>query len=239
MTTTHTRAPAQPPNGVSGTPITDMSAASRGAPSPETEPAPAIVGPIRRRRLDLVLVAVGAVVAIVLAVAGGLLLWGHNFADDYVGRELSSQNVSFPDAAALQEEGRSDLLGYAGEQVTTGDEAEAYASYIGGHLEGVADGATFADLGGPEREAKAAVQAAIDEGAPPATVDELQATADGISNQRNTLFKGETLRGLLLSTYAWSTIGSIAGIAAIVAYAATAVMAVLVVLGLVHRHRTA
>ena len=79
---------------------------------------------------------------------------------------------------------------------------------------------------------------ATDDGAPQATIDELQATADDISAQRNTLFKGETLRGLLLSTYAWSTIGMIAGIAAIVAFVAAGVMVVLVVLGIVHRQRT-
>jgi hypothetical protein len=68
-------------------------------------------------------------------------------------------------------------------------------------------------------------------------VAELQATADGISNQRNSLFKGETLRGLLLSTYAWSTIGRIAGIAAITAFVAGFAMLVLVILGVVHRQR--
>jgi hypothetical protein len=70
-----------------------------------------------------------------------------------------------------------------------------------------------------------------------AKVDELQATADGITGQRNTLFKGETLRGLLLSAYAWSTVGMIAGIAAIAAFAAAAIMLVLVGLGVVHHRR--
>ena len=123
--------------------------------------------------------------------------------------------------------------------MTTGAEAKAYAGYIGGHLDEIADGATYADLGQPERAARAAVQEAIDDGAPQATIDELQAEADAVSNQRDSLFKGETLRGLLLSTYAWSTIGTIAGIAAVVAFVAAGVLAVLVVLGLVHRHRTA
>ena len=57
------------------------------------------------------------------------------------------------------------------------------------------------------------------------------------ANQRNTLFKGETLRGLLLSAYAWSTVGMIAGIAAIGAFIAAAVMGVLVALGIVHHRR--
>ena len=89
------------------------------------------------------------------------------------------------------------------------------------------------------REAQAAVTAAQDAGQDEATIAELQATADELSGQRDSLFKGETLRGLLLSTFAWSTIGRIAGIAAIVAFVAAGVMLVLVIAGLVHRSRTA
>jgi hypothetical protein len=155
-----------------------------------------------------------------------------------VSDELSSQQIFFPDQAALEEEGRTDLVKYAGEQVTTGGQAEAYASFIGGHLEETAGGLTYAELGGPEREARAAVQAATDEGASESEIAALQADLDEISGQRQTLFRGETLRGLLLSTYAWDTIGRIAGIAAIVCFVAAAVTAVLVVLGIIHRRRT-
>jgi uncharacterized membrane protein len=197
-----------------------------------------VVG-LKRRTIDGILIGLGAVVAVVLFVAGGLLTWGSRFANDYVGKELSSQNIAFPTRAALEEEGRTELLGYADEQVTNGSEAQAYAGYIGHHLDEVADGATYADLGAPERAAKADVQAAQDNGADEATVAELQGKADALTNQRNTLFKGETLRGLLLSTYAWSTIGRIAGIAATVAFVAAVAMVVLVVLGLVHRHKVA
>jgi hypothetical protein len=200
-------------------------------PSP-TQPngtaAPAAGGPvddvitIHRRTVDTLLILAGVVVAAVLVVAGALLTWGSNFAEDYVGDELTAQNIFFPDQAALEEDGRSDLVKYAGEQVTTGAEAEAYASFIDGHLADIAEGAEAQESGADE-----------------ATVAELQATADEISGQRQSLFRGETLRGLLLSTFAWSTIGRIAGIAAIVAFVAAAVMIVLVVLGLIHRRRTA
>lgn len=199
--------------------------------------APVVALP--RRTIDAVLIAFGAVATVVFLVAGGLLTWGANFSDDYVTRELSSQNIVFPSAEQLTTEGRTDLLGFAGENLTTGKGAEAYASYINGHLEEIADGATYADLGTPERAAKAAVTEAKEAGAPQADIDELQAVADGISGQRNTLFKGETLRGLLLSAYAWSTVGTIAGIAAIGAFVAAAVMALLVILGVVHHRRTA
>jgi hypothetical protein len=216
-------------------PVTSTTATPSTTPAvtPAAPPTDAIV--VRRRTIDTILIAAGFVVTAVLAAAGVLLTWGSNFAEDYVSDELTSQHIFFSDAAALQEEGRDDLVEYADEQVTTGREAEAYASFIDGHLDGVADGATYADLGGPEREARAALQEAQDAGADEATIAELQANSDEISGQRQTLFRGETLRGLLLSTFAWSTIGTIAGIAAIFAFVAAGVMAVLVVLGLIHR----
>jgi hypothetical protein len=192
---------------------------------------------LKRRTIDSILIASGAVVTAALLVAGALLTWGSNFAADYVDDELSSQNITFPPAAALEEEGRSDLVKYAGQDVDTGDEAEAYASFINGHLQNIAGGATYADLGTPEREANAAVEAAVADGADEATVAELQATADEISGQRNTLFKGETLRGLLLTAFAWATVGQIAGYAAIGAFVAGGVMLVLALLGLRHHHR--
>ena len=193
---------------------------------------------IRRPTIDTVLITAGLVVTAVLLVAGALLTWGSNFAEDYVHDELSAQNIQFPDLATLQEDNPA-LVGYADAVVDTGPEAEAYAAYIDGHLAGIADGATYADLGGPERQARAALEAAQAAGSDDATVADLQATYDEISGQRNSLFKGETLRGLLLSTFAWSTIGRIAGVAAMVVLVAAAVMLVLVVLGEWHRRRAA
>jgi len=194
---------------------------------------------LKRRTIDSILIGFGVVATAAFVVAGGLLAWGHNFSSDYVGNELSSQNISFPSAADLTEEGRTDLLQYADQQLDTGAEAEAYASFIDGHLQGIADGATYADLGAPESAAKADVTAAIEADQPQAEIDALQAKADVVSGQRNSLFKGETLRGLLLSAYAWSTVGTIAGIAAIGAFIAAGLMAILVALGIVHQRRTA
>jgi hypothetical protein len=226
-----------PPNNDDGTvdePVVDATSTSTPT-SRSTSRDPAVIGPIRRRTIDSVLVAAGIVVALVLVAAGGLLTWGSNFADDYVGDELAAQNIFFPDQAALEEDGRADLVQYAGEQVTTGSEAEAYASFIDGHLAGIADGATYADLGAVQRAATAAVEEAEASGVDEATVSDLQ--ADAVAGQRDSLFKGETLRGLLLSTFAWSTIGRIAGIAAIVAFVAAGAMIVLVGLGIIHRRK--
>jgi len=192
---------------------------------------------LKRRTLDSILISVGAVLTAALFVAGALLTWGSTFASDYVDDELSSQNVVFPPAAALKEEGRNDLVKWADHKVNTGPEAEAYASFIDGHLKGIGQGKTFADLGTAEFAARDAVTAAKEDGSSPAKVADLQAKYDEISGTRNTLFKGETLRGLLLTAFAWSTVGRIAGYAAIGAFVAGAAMLVLVVLGLRHHHK--
>jgi hypothetical protein len=192
---------------------------------------------LHRHTIDGVLVGFGTVFAIVLLVAGGLLTWGHNFSSNYVHDELSSQNISFPDAAALKADGRDDLVEWAGQRLTTGDQAQAYASFIAGHLNKIADGATYADLGAPQTAARDAVTAAKAANQPQATIDALQAQVTTITGQRTSLFTGETLRGLLLSAYAWSTVGMIAGIAAIGAFVAAGIMIVLVALGLVHLRR--
>ncbi len=189
-----------------------------------------------RRTIDKLLIGFGIIAAVVFAVAGGLLTWGANFSNDYVHDELSSQNIFFPDEASLREEGRDDLVKFAGEQVTTGDHAEAYASYIGGHLQEIAGGQTYSEI--DDRGAAEAVEEAEASGASEAEIEELQATADQLRGQRDSLFKGETLRGLLLSSYAWSTIGRIAGIAAWVAYAGAVVLVGLVAAGLVHLRRS-
>jgi hypothetical protein len=188
---------------------------------------------LHRRTVDKLLIAFGVIAAMVLAAVGGLLTWGSTFAGDYVQDELESQNIFFPDEASLAEEGREDLVQYADGQVTTGQEAEAYASYIDGHLQGIADGQTYSQI--DDRGAAQAVVEAEEAGASTEEIAELQATADELRGQRDSLFRGETLRGLLLSTYAWSTVGRIA---AWVAFVGAAVMLALVVAGVLHVKRS-
>ena len=217
---------------------------------PKFPPFEAVVSPdkpikVTRRSIDKFLIGFGVLAAMVFAVAGALLSWGANFSDGYVHDELTAQRITFPTEESLVGEGRDDLVKYAGQPLDSGAKAEAYASYIDGHLANTgakyadegADPLTYAEMGVPERAARAAVTAATEAGAPAEEIAALQAEADQVSNDRNTLFKGETLRGLLLSAFAWSTVGQIAGYAAIGAFVAAALMAVLVVMGVVHYQR--
>ncbi len=192
---------------------------------------------LHRRTIDAVLIAIGSLATVVLLITGALLTWGHNFSADYVRDELTSQHITFPSAEALTADDRSDLLAFAGKPLNDGEGAQAYASYINGHLQNIADGATYADLGTPERAARTALADAVAASAPQAEIDELQATASSVTAQRDSMFRGETLRGLLLSAYAWSTVGRIAGIASIAAFVAAGLMLVLVGLGIMHLRR--
>ena len=130
-------------------------------------PAPVVA--LKRRTIDSILIGFGVVAAVAFVVAGGLLTWGHNFSSDYVTKELSSQNITFPSAEELNAQGRTDLVKFADQRLDTGAEAEAYASFINGHLEGIAGGATYADLGATESAAKADVKAAVAAGEPQAS----------------------------------------------------------------------
>lgn len=222
---------------------------------PVEKPVASDVVVLRRRSIDRVLISLGLLVAIVLAVAGGLLTWGKNFAHDYVHDELSSQKITFPTKEAVDKEIADEQAGnnpkkaenlrnlervaaHAGEALTSGDQAEAYAGYIQTHANHTSEGLSYAEMGTPQRAAQAAVKEAKDAGKPQAEIDALQAEATKITQARETVFKGETLRGLLLSTYAWSTIGRIAGIAAVVAFIAAVLMLILVGAGLVHLGRS-
>ena len=172
-----------------------------------------------RRSLDLVLSISALVVAVVLAIAGVLLVWGGNYANNTVTDQLSAQNISFPaDAAQLPD----DLKSYAGQQVTSGQQAKAYSDLIAAHLTEVADGKTYSEV-------SAAWIASSDD---PTTRD------PALGAQRQTLFMGETLRGMLLNAYAFSVFGTIAIIAAWVSFIAAALLFVLGILGIVHSRRT-
>jgi len=108
---------------------------------------------------------------------------------------------------------------YAGQQLTTGAQAETYADhFIAVHLREIGGGKTYAQL---------SAQAQTNP-----TDTKLAATVD-------TMFKGETLRGLLLNAYAFGTMGTIAGFAAIAAFIGAAIMLLLSGLGLRHSRRLA
>jgi hypothetical protein len=181
---------------------------------------------MRRKTFDALMTTGGLVVAVVLAVAGGLLAWGHSFAQDNVHKQLATQQVFFPDKAAIAEENNPEITRYvtpyAGQQVTNGTQAEVFADhYIAVHLKGVADGKTYSQVSHEWL-----------------SMDPKDPNYEAVAGQRATLFQGETLRGLLLNAYAFGKMAQIAGIAANAAFVGSGLMLLLVGLGAIHTRRT-
>jgi hypothetical protein len=162
-----------------------------------------------------------------------------NFAKNYVRDQLTQQNITFKTADTLTpEEAQAPcLVAHAGQKLTTGKQAECYANeFIGLHVKSTADGQTYADLGGPQSALRAQVAEATKSNDP--KLPELQKQLTDITTQRETLFKGETLRGLLLTSYGFSVFGVKGEQVATVAYIVAALMALLSIAGLVHAFRT-
>jgi hypothetical protein len=176
---------------------------------------------MRRRAFDIILSAFGAVLVVVFLVAGILLTWGYNFANNSVHDQLAAQQIYFPPAgspALASPEIGPYLNQYAGQQLTTGAQAEAYADhFIAVHLSEVANGQTYAQVSAAAQQ---------------------DPTNTQLQGQVATLFKGETLRSMLLNAYAFWKLGQIALYSAIAAFAAALLLLVLTVLGLVHLRRT-
>ena len=172
---------------------------------------------MQRRTLDAILSSVGLMLTIVLLVAGALLTWGYKFADNNVHDQLTAQKIFFPPkgSPALKPAEIGPFLNqYAGEQLTSGKQAQAYADhFIAVHLEEIGGGKTYAQV-------SAAAQA--------------NPTDAQLAAQAQTLFRGETLRGLLLNAYAFWKLGQIAMWGAIACFILAAIMLVLTILGFRH-----
>jgi hypothetical protein len=163
--------------------------------------------------------AVGLFLAVTLIFAGVLALWASNFISNEVHTQLAAQQIYFPAAnsPAVAAPQFAALRQYGGQQLTTGAQAEVYADhFIANHLKVIGGGKTYSQL---SAEAIA------------------QPKNAALAAQVATVFRGETLRGLLLNAYAFGTMGTIAGIAAIGAFIAAAVMLILSGLGLRHARR--
>lgn len=178
---------------------------------------------MRRRLFDVLVSGVGALLTVVLVVAGVLLLVGYNFTNSQVSQQLSQQKITLPtkDSAAfkaLPTEDQNAMAPFAGQLMTNGAQANAYANnFIAVHLNEIGGGKTYSEL-------SAASQA--------------DPTNTKLAGQVDTVFKGTMLRGSLLNAYAFWKIGQIALIAAIVSFCAGFIMLILTLLGIWHLRRT-
>jgi hypothetical protein len=177
---------------------------------------------MRRRVFDTLMSTAGAVMAVLLAVAGSLLLWAHGFVDSNVHTQLAAQQIEFPAKGSpgltADPEIAKFVTPYAGQQVTDGAQAQVFADhYIAVHLREIAGGKTYSEVSSQFLQMKP-----TDPG------------YQEVAQTRQTLFMGETLRGLLLNAYAFWKMGQIALYAAIAAFVGAGLLALLAVFG--YRH---
>jgi len=183
---------------------------------------------MRRRVFDMLVSIGGALIVVVLVVAGALLLVGYNFANNNVHNQLAEQQIVFPSKAAFAHPVAGSEITpsmipsvsqYAGQQLTTGAQAQVYANdFIAVHLSEMPYGGVYSKV-------SAAALA--------------HPNSATLASLRTTVFEGTTLRGLLLEAYAFWTIGQVMLWGAIAAFIGALVMAILVALGFAHARRTA
>jgi hypothetical protein len=203
---------------------------------------------MKRRTLDVIFSVGGALFAALLLILGLVLSSQGSFAKDYVADQFAQQKINFIPEEALSGEqdapGGDCLVEFAGTELSTGKHAECYANqFIAFHMAESAtelaaetgnpayEGATYATLGGITRGLSASIAEGTEAGDDVTALEEELAAATGL---RDSMFRGETLRGLLLTTYGFSIFGERADQAAMVAYAAAVLLLLLSIAGFVH-----
>lgn len=173
-----------------------------------------------RATWDRIVSGAGVIIAVVLILGGIAAIYGGTFGRDNVRERLAPENISFPPLSGMTPQERTEVGDFAGQRVDTGPEAEAFSRYIAGHLAQVNDGKTYAETSAAARQ----------EGLDPQVAADLQAKAD-------TLFRGETLRSILLNAYGWWTIATLAMAVGIGMVLAGLLLAILAFLGFRHANR--
>ncbi|HET7528883.1 MAG TPA: hypothetical protein VFJ84_01490, partial [Candidatus Saccharimonadales bacterium] len=164
----------------------------------------------------------GLVIAIALIAASCALFYAHNFIHNQVRSQLAAEKITFPAAGSksltsLPAADRSQVGQYAGQQLLTGSQAKVFAdNYIAAHLKRTGGGKTYSEL---------------------STASLANPSDAKLAGQVQTVFRGETLRGLLLNAYAFDTVGMVAYYAGIGALVTAALLVVLSMLGFSHASR--
>ena len=159
------------------------------------------------RRNSRLTALVGFAAAAILLVAGGLLLWGSTYVHNTVQSQLAGQQISFPPQAAFAHPVAGteitpsmipSVSQYAGQQLLTGQQAEAYADhFIAVHIAEIGGGKTYSQL---SAESLAQPKNVV------------------LAGQVATVFKGETLRSMLLNAYGWWKVSQITYIISLVCF---------------------
>ena len=159
-----------------------------------------------RRNSHLTVIA-GFVLSAILLAAGGLLLWGSTYTHNMVHNQLAAQKIYFPPQAAFAHAKAGtgitpsmipSVSQYAGQQLVTGQQAQSYAdNFIAVHINNITGGKTYAQL---------------------SAASLAQPNNTKLAGEVATVFKGETLRSMLLNAFGWWKVSQITYIAALAAF---------------------
>ena len=162
---------------------------------------------MRRNTFDKLLGIAGVVLGVTLLAIGGLTLWGSTYIHNQVTSQLAAQKVYFPPAAAFAHPKAGteitpsmipSVSQYAGQQLLTGQQAEVYANnFIAVHLREIGAGKTYAQL-------------STESMAHPANA--------ALAGQVQTVFRGDTLRSMLLNAFSWWKVSQIAYIVSLITF---------------------
>ena len=177
---------------------------------------------MRRKTFDVLVSTGGFVLAAVLLVAGGLLMWGYSFANGQVHDQLAAQKIVFPaksnaEFKALPAADAAAMGAYAGQPLTTGAQARTYANhFIAVHLSEMSKGQTYSQL---------------------SAQSQAQPKNTALAGLVQTVFRGTTLRSMLLEAYGFWMFGQIALFAAITSFIGAALLLILSIFGIAHERR--
>ena len=186
---------------------------------------------MKRRTLDKIISIVSLGFAALLLLFAGLLNWGASFASDNVASQLAMQNISFPAVESLPTATKGQLSKWAEQKVVTGEMARDYSDlYILEHMNASATAvtgkpATYSEVSG--------VYMGLVRGGS-TDIEKIKQYGD----LRETLFMGNTLRGMLLQAYAFGTMGMIAGYAAMASLGGAILFLILGIAAVLHRRNT-
>ena len=177
---------------------------------------------MRRTSIHTLLSVAGATLAGLLVIAASLLLWGSAYVHNSVRNQLAAQQIYFPAKAAFAHPKAGteitpsmipSVSQYAGQQLLTGQQAESYAdNFIAVHLQEIGGGKTYAQL---SAESMA------------------HPTNTALAGQVQTVFRGDTLRSMLLNAFSWWKVSQIAYIASLVSFGLGAIAFLAGLFGLV------
>jgi len=167
---------------------------------------------MRRNTFDKILGTAGVTLGAILLAVGGLLVWGSAYIHNQVTNQLAAQKVYFPPAAAFAHPKAGteitpsmipSVSQYAGQQLLTGPQAETYADhFIAVHLQEIGAGKTYSELSAESMTHPANT---------------------ALAGQVQTVFRGDTLRSMLLNAFSWWKVSQIAYIASLVSFALGAI----------------